>query len=349
MGRKITISALMFLWISFAFAQEKKYVVHTIAFYNIENLYDTINDPKVNDEEFLPYGEKLWDAEKYKQKLENIATVIADIGADINPDLPTIVGLAETENRGVLEDLVQTSKLAGAGYGIIHFDSPDKRGIDVALLYKKNKFKPISYISIPLIIEENSDAENEGLKRKFTRSQLLVTGLLEGEEISFIVNHWPSRYGGEKKSRPYRDAAGILNRKIVDSLYTINPNAKIITMGDFNDGPYNNSVRMELRAKDRRAQVKPQELYNPMGKMARDGLGSTAYRDNWSMFDQIILSEPLIRKDFSTLQFWRAGVYNKTYITQVSGQYKGYPLRNRNGEVGYSDHFPVYVYLIKEI
>lgn len=348
MSKKITTIILVFLWLSIAFAQDKKYVVHTIAFYNTENLYDTINDPGVNDEEFLPEGEKFWDAAKYRKKLNNIATVIADIGTDTNPESPTIVGLAEVENREVLEDLVQTDLLIEKGYGIVHFDSPDRRGIDVALLYRKSKFKPESYRSIPLIIK-NEETEDEKGVPYFTRSQLLVTGLLEGEEVSFIVNHWPSRLGGERKSKPYRDAAGMLNRKIVDSLYTINPEAKIITMGDFNDGPYNNSVRKELGAKDRRPQVQPLELYNPMGKMARDGIGSAAYRDNWSLFDQIILSEPLLRNDFSTLQFWKAGVYNKTYLTQISGQYKGYPLRSHNGEVGYSDHFPVYAYLIKEM
>ncbi|QEE48839.1 endonuclease/exonuclease/phosphatase family protein [Flavobacterium alkalisoli] len=359
MRRKITISILVLLWFSCVFAQgEKKYMVHTVAFYNVENLFDTINDPKTNDEEFLPYGDYYWNTEKYRQKLDNIATVLADIGKETNTEPPSIIGLAEVENRMVLEDLVKNPKLINTGYGIIHFDSPDRRGIDVALLYDKKKFRPESYKSIPLVLTLDEKGRITDLPdtlstvkthKYFTRSQLLVSGLLDGEEFNFIVSHWPSRGGGEKKTKPYRDAAGKLNRKIVDSLFAINPQAKIITMGDFNDGPYNNSVRKELAANDRREQIKPKELYNPMGDMVRSGVGSVAYRDSWDIFDQIILSEPLIHDDFASLEFWKAGVYNKTYITQTSGKYKGYPLRTWDGVVGYSDHFPVFIYLIKEM
>lgn len=359
MRKKITITILCLLLFSCLSAQDRSFIVHTVAFYNTENLFDTINNPKTKDEEFLPAGEYFWNSAKYQHKLDNIAEVLADIGSDTNPDPPSIIGLAEVENRQVLEDLVQNPKLAKIDYGIIHFDSPDRRGIDVALLYDKKKFRPESYKSILLvftvdekgrIVENASDTITDTKYRKyFTRSQLLVTGLLEGEEFSFIVSHWPSRGGGEKKTRPYREAAAKLNRKIVDSLYDIDTYAKIVTMGDFNDGPYNNSVRKELGAKDRKDQVKSYDLYNPMGKMARNGMGSVAYRDNWDIFDQIVLSEPLIYNDYNTLEFWKAGVYNKTYITQTSGKYKGYPLRTWDGEVGYSDHFPVYIYLIKEI
>ncbi|KOS06909.1 endonuclease [Flavobacterium akiainvivens] len=343
-------------------AQDKQYRVHTIAFYNLENLFDTINDPRTNDEEWLVTGSQHWTGAKYRKKLANLSKVISQIGVDEKqPNSPVVVGVAEVENRKVLEDLVKQPGLAEKGYAVIHFDSPDKRGIDVGLLYQTKYFKPTSYINIPLYIYENGkapdkadsadDAEDKNVAhngRIYTRDQLLVTGMLDGEEVSFIVNHWPSRSGGEKKSSPNREAAAALNKKTIDSLYTINPNLKLITMGDLNDGPYNNSVKKVLGAKAHKDEVKEKGLFNPMAEMSDKGIGTLAYRDAWDLFDQMIVTEPLIKKDFSSFRFWKAGVWNKSFMTQPSGQYRGYPLRNSNGEVGYSDHFPVYIYLVKE-
>lgn len=346
-------------------AQEKKYKVHTIAFYNVENLFDTANDPKINDEEWLESGKQNWTLPKYEKKLQNLARVISEIGTAENPNPPTILGVAEIENRGVLEDLIKQPQLAANGYGIIHFDSPDRRGIDVGLLYQKAHFIPTSYKNIPLIIYRDNDKAKDKNKEKeektddvteidysgriYTRDQLLVTGLLDGEEVHFIVNHWPSRSGGEKRSSPFREAAAALNKKIIDSLYDINADAKIITMGDLNDGPYNKSVKKVLGAKASRDEVSKKELYNPMEEMSERGIGTLAYRDAWDLFDQMIISEPLTRRDYTSYTFWKAGVYNKGYMTQSSGQYRGYPQRNWNGVPGYSDHFPVYVYLIKQM
>lgn len=327
-------------------AQDKKFKVQTIAFYNLENLFDTINNPDVIDEEYTPTGTQNWTSEKYKKKLQNLSRVINELGtSDQQKEGPVVMGASEIENRGVLEDLIKQPLIINKDYGIVHFDSPDKRGIDVALLYQKKHFKPTSYINVPLIIYDQSDKT----KRIYTRDQLLVTGMLDGEEMHFIVNHWPSRSGGEKKSSPNREAAGRLNRRIVDSLYKINPNAKIITMGDLNDGPLNNSVKVELQAKAKKEETKQFGMYNPMEEMSNKGIGTLAYRDAWDLFDQMILSEPLIRKDYTSYRFWKAGVYNKPFLTQTTGQYKGYPLRNSNGQVGFSDHFPVYLYLIKEV
>ncbi|WP_296147027.1 endonuclease/exonuclease/phosphatase family protein [uncultured Flavobacterium sp.] len=327
-------------------AQDKKFKVQTIAFYNLENLFDTINNPDVIDEEYTPTGTQNWTSEKYKKKLQNLSRVINELGtSDQQKEGPVVMGASEIENRGVLEDLVKQPLIINKDYGIVHFDSPDKRGIDVALLYQKKHFKPTSYINVPLIIYDQSDKT----KRIYTRDQLLVTGMLDGEEMHFIVNHWPSRSGGEKKSSPNREAAGRLNRRIIDSLYKINPNAKIITMGDLNDGPLNNSVKVELQAKAKKDETKQFGMYNPMEEMSNKGIGTLAYRDAWDLFDQMILSEPFIRKDYTSYRFWKAGVYNKPFLTQTTGQYKGYPLRNSNGQVGFSDHFPVYLYLIKEV
>lgn len=356
---------IVYLTLFTARAQEKQYSVHTIAFYNVENLFDTIKDPKINDEEWLPGGTQKWTGAKYRTKLANLARVISEIGTAENPNMPTILGVAEVENRGVLEDLIKQPKLAGKNYGIIHFDSPDRRGIDVGLLYQKAHFTPTSYKNIPLVVKLGNDGIADSKKndedtedkpqtdtytrKLFTRDQLLVSGLLDGEEVHFIVNHWPSRYGGEKRSSPNREAAAALNKKIIDSLYKINPDAKVITMGDLNDGPYNKSVKQVLGAKATKEQTGKKGLYNPMEEMSRNGVGTLAYRDAWDLFDQMIVTEPLIRKDYSSYRFWKAAVYAKPYMKQTSGQYKGYPNRNWNGIPGYSDHFPVYLYLIKQI
>lgn len=342
-----------------ASAQKKQFKIHTIAFYNTENLFDTINDAGYGDDEFLPKGEQAWTGEKYKTKLANIARVLSGIGTDENPESPTIIGLAELENRRVLEDLTKQQVLAEKGYGIVHFDSRDSRGTDVGFLYLKSAFRPVSYKNIPLVIKDSLAAQEpkpakKGVKKKpspklFTRDQLLVSGLLEGEEIHFIVNHWPSRYGGEKKSSPLREAAAALNIKIIDSLRRINKDAKIITMGDFNDGPYNNSITKVLKAKRFKEDAKQGELFNPMDALSRQGKGTVAYKDAWDLFDQILLSASLLSKDYSSFNYWKAGIYDKEYLRQPTGRYRGYPLRNGNGEAGYSDHFPVYVYLIKQI
>ncbi|ALM49279.1 endonuclease [Flavobacterium psychrophilum] len=350
-------AVLLVLFSLSATSQKRSFKIHTIAFYNTENLFDTINDSGYGDDEFLPKGSYAWTGEKYRAKLSNIARVLADIGRDENTEAPTIIGLAELENRRVLEDLLKQQSLIEKGYGIVHFDSRDSRGTDVGLLYRKASFRPTSYKNIPLIIKDSLPADKKlvkGKKKKpapalFTRDQLLVSGMLENDEIHFIVNHWPSRYGGEKKSSPLREAAAALNRKIIDSLTGINPNAKIVTMGDFNDGPYNNSITKVLNAKRFKDNLKPGDLFNPMDAISREGKGTVAYNNAWDLFDQIIITPSLVSKDYTSFRYWKAGIFDKVYLCEPTGKYRGYPLRNRYGEAGFSDHFPVYMYLIKEI
>lgn len=365
------IKSGLYLIVLFSFslqAQSKKYNIHTIAFYNFENFFDTNNDSAINDDEWTPGGAQNWTEEKYHQKLKNISRVISEIGTPENPNAPTIIGGSEIENRAVLEDLIKEPKLLPFDYGIIHFDSPDKRGIDVALLYQKKYFKPTSFSNIPLLIYKNKPLKKEEKKeeqddaaienkeetvkdnnRVFTRDQLLITGFLEGEEISIIVNHWPSRSGGEKASNQYREAAGRLNRKIIDSLQRINANAKVFTMGDLNDGPFNKSVKIALGAKAKKTEVPEFGIFNPFEEMANKGMGTIAFRDSWDVFDQIMMTESVIKPDYSAFTFWKAGIFNRPFLVQASGQYKGYPLRHSQTEVGFSDHFPVYIYLIKEL
>ncbi|MBF4515135.1 endonuclease/exonuclease/phosphatase family protein [Flavobacterium sp. ANB] len=355
----------LFTFFSFSLqAQSKKYIIHTVAFYNFENLFDTKDDLNTNDDEWTPNGAQHWTEEKYQQKLQNLSRVLSETGTPENSNAPVIIGGSEIENRGVLEDLIKQTKLLPYDYGIIHFDSPDKRGIDVALLYQKKYFRPTSFSNIPLLIYKNNatikeekpeetdddlEVKIENKNRVFTRDQLLVSGYLEGEEIHIIVNHWPSRSGGEKASSPFREAAGRLNRKIIDSLQQINPNAKVMTMGDLNDGPFNKSVKTALGAKSKKNEVPEFGVFNPFEEMANKGMGTIAFRDSWDIFDQIIITESFIKPDFSSFKFWKASIFNKPYLVQTFGQYKGYPLRHSQTEVGFSDHFPVYIYLIKEM
>jgi len=345
---KIPLLIVLILTVTTVFSQEKKaYKVNTIAFYNLENLFDTENDPLTYDDDRTPDGKDHWTEEIYQDKLKNMAKVMAEIGAEVSGSAPTIIGVCETENRKVLEDLVNQETLVKQDYGIIQFDSPDRRGIDVALLYKKKLFTPTHYKAKELLIYDDNDKS----KRVFTRDQLVVSGVLDGEKIHLIVNHWPSRSGGEKRSRSKRIKAAKLNRQIIDSIFSDDPYAKIITMGDLNDDPSNTSVKDHLNAKRKTSELGIKELYNPMEDLAKQGYGSLAYRDSWNLFDQIIISTELTKKDFSSYRFYQAGIYNKTYLVNAHGRYKGYPYRSfASGSYtgGYSDHFPVYIYLVKE-
>jgi len=345
--------ALLFIGVCFLSvlsinAQEKrKFKVHTIAFYNVENLFDPVDDPDKLDER-SPIMEMNFDRENiYKKKVKNMARVISEIGADVSKNTPAIIGLAEVENRQVIDDLANDEALVQKDYGIVHYDSPDARGIDVALMYRKDVFTPVSKSKHELKIYDDQTR-----KRIYTRDQLLVSGKLEGELIHVIVNHWPSRRGGEARSRLKRVAAAKLNKRIIDSLQAINPYAKIFTMGDLNDDPTNASVKKVLKAKKDKEDVELKGIYNPMESFFKKGLGSNAYRDAWSLFDQILITKPLLEKDYSSFRFYKAGIFNAHYLTNKKGRYKGYPLRSfADGGFtnGFSDHFPVYVHVIKEV
>ena len=339
--------AIYFICNSASFAQsEKQYKVNTVAFYNVENLFDYEDDPLTFDDDRTPEGKDHWTQEIYEAKLANMAKVIAEIGADVTGTSPALIGLCEVENLRVLEDLVNQEPLVNKDYGIVHFDSPDRRGIDVALLYQKKIFTPTNYQTYELEIYDDEDRS----KRIYTRDQLLVSGMLDGEKISVIVNHWPSRSGGEERSRPKRLKAAELNNYIMDSLFSEDPYSKIISMGDFNDDPVSPSIKNILKTKGEREEMKLKEFYNPMEDMYKKGMGTLAYRDAWNLFDQIILSTELTKKDYSSYRYYKAGIFNKNYLSTPRGQYKGYPFRSFvNGYTGgYSDHFPVFVYLIKE-
>jgi len=336
----------IFLLTFVTYGQDKAYDIRTIAFYNVENLFDTINDPKKFDDDRTPNGKDRYTSKVYWDKIDKLSRVLSEIGRKETQTSPVILGVCEIENRAVLEDLVTSKKLREQHYGIVHYESPDERGIDVALLYQKKYFKPISYKAHKLLIFKDDG------KRDYTRDQLVVSGILDNELIHVIVNHWPSRSGGEAKSRPFRIAAAKLNKKIIDSLQDISSGAKIITMGDLNDDPDSPSIVKILKAKEKKKDVKPiVGLYNPMADMHRRGFNTLAYRDNLNLFDQIIFTQTFLEKDYSSYRFYKAGIYNKRYLITGKGRFKGYPFRSYNYNTyqgGYSDHFPVYIYLIKE-
>lgn len=333
----------------YSFSQNKTdYFIRTIGFYNVENLFDYERDLKIWDADWTPEGKNNWTREKYEDKIEKIARVISEIGNELTQTTPDIIGLAEVENVTVLEDLVNQPPLLLSNYGIIHYNSRDRRGIDVAFLYKKDIFLPTHHQAFPLLLEQ----ENDSLKRFYSRDQLLVKGVLDDEEIHFIVTHWPSRAGGEKFSEPNRIKAANLTRKIVDSIQAQNKTAKIIVMGDFNDTPRNKSIKEILLSTDSKEHIAEEKLFNPFEKMEKQGMGTIAYRDKWALFDQILCSAELVKNDdYTSYRFYKAGIFNKNYLQIRRGKYKGYPSRSFQNSIytgGYSDHFPVLVYLIRE-
>lgn len=331
-----------------SFAQEsnnKEYHIAAIGFYNLENLFDTIVDPdpeKILQDDFTPKGPKHWTSKLYWDKQERMAKVIAELGTELTPDGVAILGVAEVENKEVLEDLVKQETLKDRDYQVVHYDSPDKRGIDVGLIYNPTYFKLESSRSISLRSLDTTF---------YTRDQLLVSGYLNDEKVHVIVAHWPSRRGGEKKSSPRREIAATLGKTIIDSIQKAEPEAKILYMGDLNDDPTNKSVKNCMKGVEKKEEVKNESMYNPWESYYKKGIGTLAYRDTWNLFDQILVSPALANGDYSTYKFYKATIHNKSYLINSSGQYKGYPYRTYAGGAyagGYSDHFPVYLYLIKE-
>jgi endonuclease/exonuclease/phosphatase family metal-dependent hydrolase len=346
MNKLLFSLSMLFLFIlpGGLFAQ-KNYTIATVGFYNVENLFDTLDTPGVNDTEFSPEGSKLWNAARYEHKLGNLARVIDELGTNQNREGITLLGLAEVENRNVLEDLVNMPMIREKNYRIVHFDSPDRRGIDVALLYQSGRFTLLDAEPLEVDIYD-------GTRKVFTREALYVKGLLDGEEIHVMVNHWPSRRGGESRTAPWREAGARVCRNVVDSLTRIDPNAKIVIMGDLNDNPTDSSVKNVLQARTRKNEVQPGGLYNAVAHYYQRGIGSNAWRDTWSLFDQVIISYGLLQESAGGYYFHRSFVHNKKYLRQKQGHFKGYPFRSFGGDEylgGYSDHFPVYIHLIKPL
>ena len=324
-------------------AQDKPYMV---AFWNFENLFDIYNDPETHDDEFTPEGIKKWNETKYQKKLSNLERVIFDMAA-INKDYPVVFGVSEIENRSVLEDLVSQPKLKGAKYRICHFDSPDARGVDVAFLYRADVFKLEGCDNIKLNVPE--------LPNFRTRDLVVMWGTIEGEPFYFLVSHWPSRLGGKEASQFKRDACAKQIREIKDSLLQANPATKVVVMGDFNDDATDASLVKVMGAKGKVKELNTGDFFNPYVQMLKAGLGTLAYQDSWNLFDNICVTENLVNGTYGKLRLIKGkkfygNIFTRPYMLQQEGQYKGYPLRTfvtNNFQNGFSDHFPVYIYIGK--
>lgn len=328
--------------------KKNEYQILSIAFYNFENLFDTLDTPNKIDEEFTPDGGKKYNGEIYFDKLGKIAHVLSKIGTDKTPDGPALIGTAEIENISVLNDLVKQPAIADRNYQPILLEGPDKRGIDPALLYNPKYFQPIKSrgLWVPLFEDE------EKTDTIHTRNILYVKGILMNELVHIFVNHWPSRRGGEERSAPLRNAAATVCKTVVDSIIDADDEAKIIVMGDFNDDPHSPSIKNVLLAQKSLEKLKIGDLYNPFTDYYVKGIGTLAWRDSWNLFDQIIMSQQFTEKEQSGFFFSSSEVYNKPYLTQKTGNFKGYPFRSfigNNYTGGYSDHFPVLAYFVKKI
>ncbi len=334
---------LLIVIVFFLGCKTNKPKVYQIAFYNVENLFDTINDPLINDMEFTPESFKNWNSDKYKLKIKNISRVISDMGNESGLEVPTIMGLSEIENRKVIEDLIHSPNLQHAKYKIVHKDSPDKRGIDVALLYNPNDFTLLQKSFFPLYIYDQQTKE-----RIYTRDLLMVKGIIDQDTLYVLVNHWPSRYGGQERSIPSRNKAAELNRSVIDSIMLADKNAKIITMGDLNDNPTDISVDSTLNTVNQLSYIHKSELYNPMYNLYTSGKGSLYYKGKWDLFDQIIMTKSLANHSSPGIHLDSVFIFKKPYLIQQDGKFKGYLLRTFGGKnylKGYSDHLPVYVTL----
>ena len=332
--------------------QDRRYLMYGVMFYNLENLFDTINSPGVNDLEFTPQGARQWNGTKYWQKQHNMAYAISQMNVKGSPAVgPVIIGVSEIENILVLQDLVRQPELKDRRYQIVHHDSPDRRGVDVAFLYNPRFFKVLNVTTqnIAKYLPDYPDFR--------TRDQLTVTGMLAGEKVSLMINHWPSRLGGEEQSSYLREAAGRMARETIDSLLRDDPNQGIIFMGDLNDDPQNKSCSEALGAKKEMKDCTGDgSCFNPWWNILNKGIGTLGYKGNWNLFDQIIFTDYFLKnydsKDKPTLTFSRAEVLNRKFLRSNEGDRQGYPLRTFSGGVflnGYSDHFPTMIYLVKEI
>jgi len=354
MKRVVLICLSLLLISSNLFAQKNKkdkeaYNILCVGFYNFENLFDTIDTEGVRDKEFTPEGSNNYTAEIYQEKLQNLSYVISKLGTDKTPVGAAILGVCEVENRSVLEDFVKQKSIKDRNYQIVHYNSLDKRGIDVGLLYNPTYFEVIESgtLTPKMFYDQQNDGKDvEERDTVFTRDMLWVKGKLDGDEIYVVVCHWPSRRGGSF----LREGAAKVCKEFTDSIMKEDPDAKIFIMGDLNDDPISPSVKKVIGAKGKRKKVKAGEFFNPAFPMYKKGLGTLAWDDSWNLFDQILVSEGALNKN-EGYKFYAYDRYYRNFLINQAGRYKGYPFRTYAGgkyQGGYSDHLPVCIYLVKK-
>ncbi|MGN1226260.1 MAG: endonuclease/exonuclease/phosphatase family protein [Candidatus Cryptobacteroides sp.] len=355
--KRFFLTALCIL-LAFNMNAQKAQQNFVIGFYNLENLFDIYDDPVKNDAEYLPEGKNKWTQAKYEKKLKNMAHVIADMAKN-NGRYHTILGVSEIENRLVLEDLVSQEEIADANFQIVHYDSPDRRGVDVALLYKPDQFTYLDSESIPFTFEGSeidfSDTDTDYFR---TRDILMVHGLIAGEDFAFYVMHLPSRVGGKGGNLRSRGAEiAYAHARVMEEKY---PGIKIVMMGDMNDDPFDESMVTYLHGKESVEEMQAEDFYNPYLSMIKAGYGSLCYQGTWCIYDQELVNYNLAVAPQGGLKIqpvtknrgsWYDGVvYKRPYLTTQKGQYKGYPFRTfSNGAFvgGYSDHYPTFIVIGK--
>ncbi len=324
---------------------QSQYKVMGIGFYNCENLFDPTHDPNKNDMDFTPDGLYHYTEQVYTRKLHNIATVIEKMGMDITPDGPAILGLAGVENEKVLNDLVNQPGISNRNYKYIWFYTPDERGMGTALLYNPKYLEVLHAepLHVPL--------ETIRLK-KAARDVLHVTGVTAGDTVDILVNYWPSRQWGETMSAAARNVAATVDKRIVDSLLKVNPARKILIIGDFSDNPTGESISGVLEAKASANQTDLTDIYNPWVSEYKKGLGTENYMGEWNLPDQIMVSGSFLKNDNHKWKYYNSEIYNRDFLVYSSGRYNGMPHKSFTAthvwDDGYSDHFPVLIYLIKK-
>ena len=352
----LSIFILLALCISASAAKHRSFV---IGFYNLENLFDTYHDEGKNDYQFLPDGDNQWTEVKYQKKLHNMATVIKAM-ADDNGAFHSILGISEIENRHVIEDLVMQPEIESANFQIVHYDGPDRRGVDVALLYRPEHFKVLETRSVPFTFDSDIQFSlNAEQQKKFrTRDILMVRGLLDGEMFAIFVAHLPSRLGG--KGQDLRARGGEIMYQESVKLMQEYPGIKIVAMGDMNDNPTDDSMAKYMRARELPEEVAEEDFFSPFLSMYKAGYGSLAYRGEWNIYDIIVLNSNLLKAPQGGLKVvpivkkgkdqYYGRIFHKPFMTQQSGPYKGTPFRTfSNGAFigGYSDHYPTYIIVSK--
>lgn len=312
----------------------------TVVFYNVENLFDTIDNPETEDDEFTPEGKKKWNTARYNKKLKDLSWVTANI--NIN-ELPEIIGLAEVENKQVVEDLARQDLLKKGKYVVVHEEGDDVRGIDLALMYRKDALKNVSHESLKVELTEKSDYK--------PRDILYVKGTADGQNFHIFVNHWKSRRGGQAETEQRRIDAAKRVREKVNDITEADPLAKIIVMGDMNDEPSNKSLNEVLFATNRTSGVKLEELYNLMYDKHLNGQGTYNYRGDWNMLDNLIVSQTLMQgkgytvtPDGGEIFFDRKILYDNPKV----GYYTPSRTYGRKYYGGFSDHLPVYFMMRNE-
>ncbi len=310
-----------------------------IAFYNVENLFDYFDDSTTLDDQYLPYQGNYWTKKRYEAKLQRLSKTIMAMGGW---EAPGIIGLCEVENRYVLNSLAHFTPLRKADYQIIHKDSPDRRGIDVALLYRREKFEVIDYE----FYEVTFPFDPEGR----TRDVLHAYGKLPNKDtLHVFVNHWPSKFGGAFETEPKRMFVAQMVRQKVDSIWKQYPKAHILIMGDLNDEPDAKSVKEGLGISTLNTKPERQNLYNLMEEI-QYLTGTHSFQNKWSVIDHFILSGGLLQSEQSTsLKPRSLKIFNQPYLIMTGATGAKRPFRTYQGPQylgGYSDHLPILLDLI---